>query len=301
MAEIIDILIGDIKPDENQPRKRFDPVRIKEMAKSLATEGIINPIEVDMDKIIITGEMRWRAAKELGMKTVPCKVLNIKGRDRFRRQMIENLHHNTMTTLDTAKGLKKLLSYSVGSGVKDYKISTYDLAKEVGKSEKYINTTLKLLKESGGVKKWLDDPKSKSSFIDEANRLSGKNKEIVKKKITRGEFANKEALRETIRAIKRTPEKTSEILRLNLRDKNQEQSVSEIRAVSPKEVDGVDTVQRGSMVITKLNEVLKLLKGLDQDKIFQSDRQRILDLRKDLNKELTRFEMGKMIEGEIVD
>jgi ParB family chromosome partitioning protein len=96
--QILQKNINEIRPDPNQPRKNFPEKRIREMAKSILTEGIINPIEIDKDGVIITGEMRWRSAKEAGLTTVPVKVID-PGENRFRRQVIENVHHNTMTTM----------------------------------------------------------------------------------------------------------------------------------------------------------------------------------------------------------
>ena len=108
---IIQKNINEIRPDTNQPRKNFPETRIREMAKSILTEGIINPIEVDKDGVIVTGEIRWRSAKEAGLKTVPVKVID-PGKTRFRRQVVENVHHNTMTTMDTSRALSKLLSHN---------------------------------------------------------------------------------------------------------------------------------------------------------------------------------------------
>src|SRR3989344_4249364 len=103
------IAIEKLHPDPNQPRKYIDEDALKEMAVSVKNEGLINPIEVDGKFVIITGERRWRAAKIAGLKTVPIGVLeNISAKDRFIRQMQENLHQDTMSAWDTAEALDKI-------------------------------------------------------------------------------------------------------------------------------------------------------------------------------------------------
>jgi ParB-like chromosome segregation protein Spo0J len=79
------------------------------MATSIRNEGVINDIEIDERFIIITGEQRWRAAKLAGLKEIPVKMIKgIKGKERFIRQVQENIHHNTMSPLETAEALDKI-------------------------------------------------------------------------------------------------------------------------------------------------------------------------------------------------
>ena len=309
---ITNILVNSIKPDTDQPRKTFDPIIVEEMAKSFAAEGIINPIEIDENNIIITGEMRWRAAKVAGMDKVPCKVIPLHGRERFRRQMVENLHHNTMNPMDTARGMKKMLVdmgwkpmseaaslINAQKGTKGFTGNEYvsSLSKEIGKSEKYIYQMLSLLKEKKRVQKWLEAPESVPSYIEEANRVPKEHIETVKKKIVKGDFPNKEALRETVRAIKHNPDKAEEILNLNLADKNQIEASNIIRELAHED-DPVGSAQAGGLAIIKFNELLKLVRKIDPETILQGDRKRILDLRDELTQELVKFEFRAMIDGE---
>ena len=69
--------INDIKPNENQPRKTFDPEKIEDLANSIREHGVIQPLVVRKVKTgyeIVAGERRWRAAREAGLKEVPCVV-----------------------------------------------------------------------------------------------------------------------------------------------------------------------------------------------------------------------------------
>ncbi len=75
--KIISIPIEKIKPDVNQPRQYIDEEDLKGMAQSIVTEGIINPIEVDKNFVIVTGERRWRAAKIAGLKSVRAMIIEV--------------------------------------------------------------------------------------------------------------------------------------------------------------------------------------------------------------------------------
>ncbi len=111
------VLIDDVRPDLNQPRKTFTEKHISELATSLQTEGFIHPIEVDGEMKIIVGECRWRAAKQAGLTEIPV-IINSTAftpYERLRRQISENMMQSggdkseMMNPIDTAKGLARLL------------------------------------------------------------------------------------------------------------------------------------------------------------------------------------------------
>ena len=116
--KIIELPIDSIKPDKNQPRTIIKEEEIKELAQNIKNHGLINPVEIDSHKIIITGERRWRACKMAGLTTVRCIENDIDPKQRFVHQLSENLHHNTMTPMDTARALDKVLKelYKDGPG-----------------------------------------------------------------------------------------------------------------------------------------------------------------------------------------
>jgi len=80
---VLTVSINSIKPNEDQPRKYFDPEKIMELAESIKEHGIIQPIVLKKDGetyAIIAGERRWRAAKSIGLKEVPAVVLDLSDR-----------------------------------------------------------------------------------------------------------------------------------------------------------------------------------------------------------------------------
>ncbi len=152
------VKINDIKPDPSQPRKIFNAKHIEGLAKNLEVEGIINPIEVDPNLMIITGECRWRAAKLAGWTEVPVNInsTSLSAFKRFRRQMAENLHQSAaggsapMNAIDVAKGYQKLLKmmgydFTPGEKWQGRDKGMSKLSKELGVSQVTIGEYLTLL------------------------------------------------------------------------------------------------------------------------------------------------------------
>lgn len=105
-----------LKPDPNQPRRDISEEEINDMAASITRletitpgRGVIKPIEVNGDNIIVTGELRWRGALKAGLKTVPIlRVTGLTPAQRFLRQVIENLQHNELGDRDASNALVHL-------------------------------------------------------------------------------------------------------------------------------------------------------------------------------------------------
>jgi len=164
-------LLKDLKQDKSQPRQYFDDEAIARMAVSIKNEGVINPIEVDEDMVIITGERRYRASKLAGLTEVPIKILpKMSYKDRFIRQVQENIHQNTMSTWDTAKAFKKVIDLLVaddpsiqptrksGNPKQGYfSTGVKELNELFGISKRYIEELLGLIGETSKMKKLLDE------------------------------------------------------------------------------------------------------------------------------------------------
>jgi len=97
-----------ISPDPNQPRTVFNDEEIASTAFTIESQGIINPIEVDENYVIVTGEIRWRAAQKAGLKRVPCIIWQNGSDKRFERQVVENLHHHQLSDRDREAAIVKL-------------------------------------------------------------------------------------------------------------------------------------------------------------------------------------------------
>ncbi len=272
--QIIDIPIEKLKRDKNQPRTVFDPDRIKEMAQSIVTEKIINPIEIDPQFTIITGETRWRAAKVAGLKVVPCKVLELNPRNRFRRQVVENLQINSMTDWDTSKALAKLLNFapSAKSQGKDQGIS--QLAREIGKSEAYIRSHLDRLEDSKPIQKALQAGTISFTHARELQEVPQEYRKQMEKKILAGEFAKSNSVTEVKSALSRNPEKAKEILAIDYSPlKSTSEVIEVISKISPRYYDQVVKALAPSEEFSRIkNDLLAWLKKHPPESILQKDR-----------------------------
>jgi len=138
--EIMEISIEDIVPNRFQPRLTFDTDALNELANSIKEHGIIQPLVVRrlQDKFeIIAGERRYKAASLIGMKKVPCIVMDLNDNESAEVAVIENIQRKEMTPLEEAKSFKKILD-------KGY-LTQEELAKRMGKSQSSIANKLRLL------------------------------------------------------------------------------------------------------------------------------------------------------------
>jgi ParB family chromosome partitioning protein len=143
---IIYIDINDIKPNENQPRKKFDEDKIEELAESIKEHGVIQPLIVssaDNGYMIVAGERRWRASRKAGLKTVPCIVRDLTEEENMLVTIIENLQREDLDPVEEAKGLQQM--------IKTYGLTQDQVSKSVGKSRPYITNSLRLLKLSDEI------------------------------------------------------------------------------------------------------------------------------------------------------
>ena len=136
--EIIDINL--ISPKEDQPRKHFDEDSLKELASSIETHGIIQPIILrkKQEKYeIVAGERRWRASKVLGLKEIPSIVRSIDEETASKISLIENIQRENLNPIEEARAYKKLME--------DYQLKQDELGQAVGKSRAYISNSIRLL------------------------------------------------------------------------------------------------------------------------------------------------------------
>lgn len=137
--EGIDISL--IYANPNQPRKTFDETALKELATSIKTHGIIQPIVLnraeDGKYMIIAGERRWRAAKMAGLEQVPAFVRNYTPKQIKEISIIENLQREDLNPIEAARAIKQLMD--------EYDLTQEAVADRIGKSRPAIANTLRLL------------------------------------------------------------------------------------------------------------------------------------------------------------
>ncbi|WP_253308158.1 MULTISPECIES: ParB/RepB/Spo0J family partition protein [unclassified Rickettsia] len=143
--EIIQIVnIDKIKPNENQPRKNFEYDKIKELADSIANNGLLQPIIVNHDYKIIAGERRWRACKLAKIIDIPVIIKNLDDKESMEISLIENIQRAELSVIEEAEGFKHL--------VENFNYTTEMLAEKLSKSRSHIANLLRLNKLPQSIK-----------------------------------------------------------------------------------------------------------------------------------------------------
>ncbi|MBY0097565.1 nucleoid occlusion protein [Mesobacillus maritimus] len=140
--EIKKIPIGDIVPNQFQPRTVFDDEKIEELARTIHTHGVIQPIVLrefeDGKYEIIAGERRWRAMKSLGWEEVPAIINNLSDAETASVALIENLQREELSPIEEAIAYGKLLEI--------HSLTQEALAQRLGKGQSTVANKLRLLK-----------------------------------------------------------------------------------------------------------------------------------------------------------
>lgn len=167
-GELHDIAISNLKPGIYQPRKDIAPEALAELAMSIQSQGIIQPIIVrQIDYLIsgddsvtthrptfdakavtssntessarfeiIAGERRWRAAKQAGLKSVPCIVKEVEDRGAIAMALIENIQREDLNIIEEAQALERLQD--------EFKLTHQQVADVIGKSRATVSNILRL-------------------------------------------------------------------------------------------------------------------------------------------------------------
>ncbi|KLN65229.1 ParB/RepB/Spo0J family partition protein [Vibrio sp. VPAP30] len=139
-GNLTDLNINSLKPGVYQPRKEMEPEALEELAASIESQGIIQPIvvrQVDGDKFeIIAGERRWRAARKAGLKQVPCVVKNVEDRAAIAMALIENIQREDLNVIEEAVALDRLQE--------EFSLTHQQVADVIGKSRAAVSNLLRL-------------------------------------------------------------------------------------------------------------------------------------------------------------
>ena len=153
--EVIQLPISSISPNQFQPRSIFKEDKIKELAQTIQTHGMIQPIVVRKQDEgtyeIIAGERRWRAVQSLGWDTISAIVRNMNDTETASVALIENLQREELTVIEEASAYGQLLEL--------HSLTQEALAQRLGKSQSTIANKLRLLKLPEAVQQALLDKK----------------------------------------------------------------------------------------------------------------------------------------------
>lgn len=132
--------ITDVEPNRDQPRKMFNQESLEELADSIKTYGVIQPIVVtkkDGYYAIVAGERRWRAAKIAGLEEIPAIIRDDDEQTNKEIALIENIQREDLNPYEKALGIRQLMD--------KYGLTQEQVSKKIGKSRSSVSNTVRVL------------------------------------------------------------------------------------------------------------------------------------------------------------
>ena len=144
--KIVELKVVEVEPNRKQARKEFNYKKLEELAESIKTFGVLQPIIVakkDGYYEIIAGERRWRASKLANMKTIPAIIREDEDEENTHISIIENVQRENLNAIEKAQGYKEAME--------NYNLSVEEFAKKIGKTKSAITDILQILNLSDKV------------------------------------------------------------------------------------------------------------------------------------------------------
>ena len=185
LDKVVELDMAEVEPMLNQPRKVFDKKKLSELADSIKEHGVIQPILVVKNQdgyTIVAGERRWRAAKIVGLKTIPAIVKDYTDTKKKQVALIENIQREDLNIMEVAVALKELMD------IEEYNVT--DVAKVTGKSQSTVSNIIRLLKLDKEVQQYILDGKLVEGqarallAIEDKEEQLKVAKKIIEKKLT---------------------------------------------------------------------------------------------------------------------
>ena len=191
----VKLKINDIEPNRAQPRKSFDEEALEELANSISTHGVIQPLLVrplaDGGYQLIAGERRWRASRMAGLTEVPVVIREMSDSEAMELALVENLQREDLNPIEEAQGLALLME--------TYGLTQEQAAKRVGKSRPAVANSMRLLSLPQEVLAMVERGELSAGHartilaLENAEQITALANEIIKKNLS---------VRETERAVK---------------------------------------------------------------------------------------------------
>ncbi len=147
------IAVTDIVPNAQQPRSRFDDEALDELAESIRSVGMIQPIIVRPIQNgtfqIVAGERRWRAARLAGLTEVDAIVRSYGSQESLEVALIENVQREDISAIECARAYQRLID--------EFGLTQEDVAESVGKARATVANTLRLLRLPNDLQELLED------------------------------------------------------------------------------------------------------------------------------------------------
>jgi ParB family chromosome partitioning protein len=246
----LEIDIDLLEPNSYQPRTQYDDARLDELAKSIAANGIIQPIvarRLENGRYqIIAGERRWRAAQRVGLSRVPVVVKDVASSDRQRQlelALIENIQRENLNPIEEAAAYQRL--------VQEFGLRQEDIAQQVGKDRATVANCLRLLKLPEEVR---GDVASGALSMGHARALLALPNEQDQRRVARDVVARGLSVRETESLVKRATTRPAAPLPEKKKDVHTRAAEEQLRIALGTRVEIVRTRKGGVLRIDFANE-----------------------------------------------
>lgn len=139
-GQLTELNVNQLQTGVYQPRKGMEAEALEELAASIQSQGIIQPIvvrQIGIDKFeIIAGERRWRAARKAGLNKVPCLIKKVDDREAIAMALIENIQREDLNAIEEAQALERLQQ--------EFSLTHQQVADVIGKSRTSVTNILRL-------------------------------------------------------------------------------------------------------------------------------------------------------------
>ncbi len=171
--------LEELQPGKYQPRTHMDQASLEELARSLKSQGVMQPILARPlgrgGYEIIAGERRWRAAKLAGLREVPVVVREVADSAALAMALIENIQRENLNPLEQASGIQRLIN--------EFKMTHQEAAEAVGRSRAATTNLLRLLNLPQAVQMLLNEGKIDMGHARALLALEGRRQEELAKRV----------------------------------------------------------------------------------------------------------------------
>ena len=139
-AELVELDTNLLEPNPLQVRGLIKSESLVDLVESIKEHGILEPLVVAKTPAgyqLIAGERRWRAAKIVGLKSVPVIIKETSTQGMLEMALVENVQRENLNSIERAQGFQRLMD--------EFSLSVSEIAKRIGKSPAYVSNTLRLL------------------------------------------------------------------------------------------------------------------------------------------------------------
>jgi ParB family chromosome partitioning protein len=194
--ELREVDIDLIEPNNVQPRTRFDETQLEELAQSIKTNGVVQPILVRKTGggryQIVAGERRWRAAQRAGLQRIPSVIRDVPDDKMLELALIENIQRQELNAIEEAYAYKRL--------IETFNLTQETVAQRVGRDRTFVTNYLRLLRLPEDIQLMVEENKLS---MGHARALLGIDDAEKQREIARDIIERSLSVRDTERTVKR--------------------------------------------------------------------------------------------------